>query len=470
MKTIEIKVKNTTHLYFPLGQMGKSESIFEDANTGVFQEKYQSIMAHIIGKQLAVNIYYQNDLIAAANTRISIELLKIFDDYKINFKVNKNDVTDEVRDHALDLAMTELIKSKRIFLDTLKNENVPVMQKNVHQFISRTISGNSIPIFKDHYGELKGYLDFANSAITSEEKYIATAAALKKIIETEKKLFSLGKYQVGETLIHVIKTAWISLLLSQQLDDFLEQDYKKLCIICLGHDGGKALIPEEVIYKKGRLTQLENDIMKSHVLLSYILSSNNQLDLSPEAFIMALHHIKEDKNSPQSYSIAKDTRTSYYQYLTAEAQTKLNEIYYSARKFYRVIAIADTFEAITAERVYKKGSSVGKALEIMINSNKKSECFYPPYLDAFVKFIITTYFPVNLQFKINNTLMQEYYQAEEQNTPENNLYKRNHRGVILNSCSSLEQNLHCMIYNIQTQQIDRNLTIPPMFFLQQRFF
>lgn len=133
------------------------------------------------------------------------------------------------------------------------NWQLRLIIKNVHHFITRTISSNSIPIFKDHYDELKGYLDFANSAITSDEKYIATAAALKKVIEKEKEKFSIGKYQVGETLIHIVKTAWISLLLAQQLDDFSEKDYKQLCIICLGHDGGKALIPEEVIYKKGRL-------------------------------------------------------------------------------------------------------------------------------------------------------------------------------------------------------------------------
>jgi len=470
MQTTEIKNKGTTHLYFPLKQLSKTESIFLDADKGIFKEKYKLIMTSIIGKQLAVNTYYQNDLIAAANTLISIKLLKIFDEYKINFKVNKNDVTDDERDHALDMAMTQLIENKRTFLNSLNSENIPVLQTSAHNFINRTISNNTMEFFRNNYDELKDYLEFANSAITSEKKYIATAAAIKRVIENEKKKFGLGKNQTGETIEHIIKTTWISLLLAHELDDFNENNYKTLSIICLGHDGGKALIPEEVIYKRGRLTQLENDIMKSHVLLSYILSSNNQQDLNYEAFVMALHHIKEDKDSPQSYSIAKDTHTSYYQYLTTEAQIRLNEIYYSTRNYYRLISIADTFEAITAERVYKKASSIGKALEIMISSNKKGACFYPPYLETFIQFILQTFLPKNLRFKINDELLEEYFQADQLSTAEKKFYKRTYRGIITDSCLRLEQDLQCVMYDLQTEKVKRRLIIPPMFFLKQTYF
>jgi len=470
MQTTEIKNKGTTHLYFPLKQLSKTESIFLDADKGIFKEKYKLIMTSIIGKQLAVNTYYQNDLIAAANTLISIKLLKIFDEYKINFKVNKNDVTDDERDHALDMAMTQLIENKRTFLNSLNSENIPVLQTSAHNFINRTISNNTMEFFRNNYDELKDYLEFANSAITSEKKYIATAAAIKRVIENEKKKFGLGKNQTGETIEHIIKTTWISLLLAHELDDFNENNYKTLSIICLGHDGGKALIPEEVIYKRGRLTQLENDIMKSHVLLSYILSSNNQQDLNYEAFVMALHHIKEDKDSPQSYSIAKDTHTSYYQYLTTEAQIRLNEIYYSTRNYYRLISIADTFEAITAERVYKKASSIGKALEIMTNSNKKGACFYPPYLETFIQFILQTFLPKNLRFKINDELLEEYFQADQLSTAEKKFYKRTYRGIITDSCLRLEQDLQCVMYDLQTEKVKRRLIIPPMFFLKQTYF
>ncbi len=470
MKPAEIKENAAAQLFFPLKQMGRTESIFEDARKGIFKARYHPIMTPILGKQLAVNTYYQNDLIAPANTRISIDLLRIFDGYKINFKVNQYDITDEERDQALDLAMTGIIESKKVFLQALRTVDQPALQNDVRRFIHQTITENTLKAFQDHYEDLKAYLEFANSAITSDTRYIATTAALKKVMDTEKQKFGLGLHEVGETIVHTIKTTWLALLLARQTGDFSEQDYKRLSIICLGHDGGKALVPEQILYKKGRLTQLENDIVKSHVLLSYILSSNNQRNPDYESFVMALHHVRENKKSPQSYSIARDTYTSFYPYLTPEAQVRLNDIYYSTRPFYRIIAIADTFEAITAERVYKKGSSIGQALEIMVHGNRNGESYYPPYLDAFVKLIVNTYLPRHLQFKLSEKLIRDYCPVESERPDRMHLYRKTHRGVIIQSCSNLEQELHCVIYNTKTRKIDRRLDISPLFFLREMSF
>lgn len=469
MLSQKIKGKNFTHLYFPIAKLSKDESIFSDPEKGIFKEKFKPVMTSIIGRQLAVNTYYANDLIALASTRITIDLLKIFDELKINFKINLDDITREERNHALDLAMTEIIKAKRTFLENIKSEDVPEIQSSVKTFITNTIENHKLDFFKDHFDELQGYLEMANSVITSDEKYIGTVVAMKRVIENEQRIFNLPGDGIGETIEHVIKTTLLSLMIAREIDDFDKKSYEVLSIICMGHDGGKALIPEEILYKQGRLTQLENDIMKSHVLLSFILASNNQENLSFESLAMALHHIKEDKDLPQSYGISKDTHTSFYEYLTPEAQKKLDETYHLMEKFYRVISIADTFEAITAERIYKKASSIGKALKIMINDNKKKCFFHPPYLDAFIKFIINKYLPKNLVFKINDELLESFFQADEL-TPENkDKYKKEFMGVILNSSPTLKNNLDCIIYKKSNQQIDRNLAIPPSFFLNHLY-
>ena len=93
MLSQKIKSNNSTYLYFPLAKLGKNKSIFSDPDRGIFAEKYKSVMKAIIGKQLALNTYYANDLIALANTKITIDLLKVFDDLRINFKVNFNEIT-----------------------------------------------------------------------------------------------------------------------------------------------------------------------------------------------------------------------------------------------------------------------------------------------------------------------------------------------------------------------------------------
>jgi len=163
---------------------------------------------------------------------------------------------------------------------------------------------------------------------------------------------------------------------------------------------------------------------------------------------MALHHIKEDPDLPQSYGISRETHTSFYEYLTPDAQAKLNEIYHLTKKHYRVIGIADTFEAITAERVYKRKSSIGKALEIMINDNKKSTFFYQKYLDRFVQFILNKYLPQKLIFAITDEILDNYYQSDGTTIDNIENYKRDYRGVIIKSYPTLEKNVECIVFNL----------------------
>ncbi|MBF0210372.1 MAG: HD domain-containing protein [Desulfamplus sp.] len=456
-------------LYFPLGRLGSHESIFKDAENGVFTEKYRPIFTPILGKQLALNTYYKNDLIAAANTPITIGLLRVFDELKINFKVNSRDVTDDEKNIALDATISEIIKSKTEFLDSIKKEDVPIIQQSVHTFLSNALTQNNIEAFQSHYQQVKGYLEFANSVITSDKKYIGTAAALKRLIENEQHQFQLRKDQIGETIEHSLKTAWISLVLAVELDDFDESDCKKLSIICMAHDCGKALIPKDIIYKNGRLSQLESDIMKSHVLLSYILSSNNQKNLEFEPFVMAMHHIKENKDIPQSYSISHDTKFSFFDYLIPEAQNRIRDIYDATVKYYRLMNITDTFEAITAERVYKKASSIGKTIDIMTNDNKNGDFFYPPYLDKLIQFVVKTFLPKNMIFRISDEMLDTYYQKDKFIVNEKEAYQKSHRGVIINPSSHIEEPLECVIFNHKTKQTERKLTIPPRILLNHKY-
>ncbi len=470
MHSKKIKGRNFSHLYFPLAKLSKNKSIFTDPENGIFVEKYKTVMTSILGKQLAVNTYYANDLIALANTRITLDLLKQFDQLKINFKVNVNEITENERNMALDLAMGEIITTKTTFLENIKSENIQHVQTSVKNFISNSITKQGLKFFEGYFEELKGYIEMANSIITTDENYIGTVSAIKRVIDIEQKVFKLPKDNIGETIEHVIKTTQVSLIIAKELDDFDQNDYEALSVIGLGHDGGKALIPEAIIYKNGRLTQLENDIMKSHVLLSFILASNNQDNLEIEPFVMALHHIKEDNRLPQSYGISKDAHTSFYEYLTPNAQNKLNETFHLTKKYYRLISIADTFEALAASRVYKKPSSIGKALEIMLNDNKKSRFFYPPYLDKFIEIIINKYLPKNMVFRVSDDIIKNYYSTNDLVFENIKQYKKDHMGVVIQTCSKLSRDLSCVIYNRFDQKVERKLSISPYFFLNTTYF
>ncbi len=456
-------------LYFPLNKLSNKESIFLDPDKGIFTSKFKPIFTPILGKQLALNTYYQNDLIASAHTRISIELLQTFDRLKINFKVNSSEITDDEKNQSFRSAMEQMIQNKIAFMENIKQEEVPAIQGTVNQFINNALTKMNTTSFQNNYNKVQGYLELASSIITSEDKYIPTTVALQEMIRKEQKIFNLSRDAIGETIEHSLKTAWLSLIIATELDDFTEQDHKKLSIICITHDCGKAMIPKEIMYKRGRLTQLENDIIKSHVLLSFVLSSNNQKDLDFECFAIAMHHSKEDKNLPNSYGITTDSATSFHDYLTPKAQQKLKEIHDSTVKFYRLMSIVDTFEAISAKRVYKKGSSIGKTIEIMLNENINSNQFYTPYLDALILFVIKHFLPRNVIFKISDEILDHYYSDSDFLHMDRKFYQKNHRGVIVKTSHHLEEAVECVIFHFTSKNIERKIKVLPIHLLNNRY-
>ncbi|MBF0202666.1 MAG: hypothetical protein HQK66_15465, partial [Desulfamplus sp.] len=204
-------------------------------------------------------------------------------------------------------------------------------------------------------------------------------------------------------------------------------------------------------------------------LLSFILSSNNQEDLTFESFVIAMHHIKENRKIPHSYGITPDTFTSFYDYLTPKARKSLIDIHDSTIKYYRLMSIADTFEAITAERVYKKASSIGKTIEIMLNENITGDQFHQPYLDKLIRFAVKHFLPKNLIFKLTDDMLENYYTSREFISRDRKFYQKSHRGVVVQPAGHLDEPVKCVIFNRHTKHVERNLDILPVHLLHHRY-
>ncbi|QCR32695.1 HD-GYP domain-containing protein [Lysinibacillus sp. SGAir0095] len=116
------------------------------------------------------------------------------------------------------------------------------------------------------------------------------------------------------------------------------------------HDIGKIGIPEDILGKKGKLTDEEYEIIKSHPTLGHNMikhigdfHKNGLLD------IVLYHHERYDG---KGYPIG----------------LKGNQI----PLFARIVAIADTFDAITTKRVYREEYDIEYALdEIQKNKGKQ---------------------------------------------------------------------------------------------------
>ncbi len=139
-----------------------------------------------------------------------------------------------------------------------------------------------------------------------------------------------------------------------------ERELKTLKIGALLHDIGKIAIPDSILAKEGTLTKEEMDIMKQHPLLGYrickpLSSLNGALD------IILYHHEKWDG-------------TGYPQGLAGL------EIPFLAR----VVAVADTFDAVSSSRNYMERTLSRKDALILLEEEAGTH-FDPDVVEAFLK-------------------------------------------------------------------------------------
>jgi HD-GYP domain-containing protein (c-di-GMP phosphodiesterase class II) len=109
------------------------------------------------------------------------------------------------------------------------------------------------------------------------------------------------------------------------------------------HDIGKVLIPPEILHKPGKFTPQEYEVMKSHVYLGMEVLEDSPGLSKLIIEIVAQHHERLDgKGYPN----------------------QLNE--QQVTQYGRMIAIVDSYDAMTAERVYKAGMHPIKAFKILM--------------------------------------------------------------------------------------------------------
>jgi len=128
------------------------------------------------------------------------------------------------------------------------------------------------------------------------------------------------------------------------------------------HDIGKIGIPDSILMKPGKLLPEEMAVMRTHSQKGAELISKYK-DFSRGAMIILHHHERWDG---QGYP----------------AGLKEHEIPFGAR----VIAVADSFDAMTSDRPYRKALSVNQAIQILLEGRGRQ--WDPNVVNAFVDMII----------------------------------------------------------------------------------
>jgi putative two-component system response regulator len=175
--------------------------------------------------------------------------------------------------------------------------------------------------------------------------------------DTVRRLVRLAEFRDEETGQHLIRMSRYCELVGLQLgysDAWCEQ----LRLASELHDVGKVAIPDHILLKPGKLTADERAVMNTHAEIGHRLLSDSESELMRTAATTALcHHERWDGGG-------------YPRRLAGEAIPVEG----------RIAAVADVFDALTSDRVYRPAFPVGLAIEMM--ESERGNQFEPAMLDG----------------------------------------------------------------------------------------
>lgn len=168
-------------------------------------------------------------------------------------------------------------------------------------------------------------------------------------------LSHIVEFRNGESGLHVLHVQTITDILLRRLVQITDKyklsasDMSLITTASALHDIGKISIPDEILNKPGRLTDEEFAIMKTH-------SSIGSEMLDEMAFYKGEPLIRI------AYEICRWHHERYDGRGYPDG-LKGDEIPISAQ----IVAVADVYDALTSERVYKKAFSHDKAISMIVN-------------------------------------------------------------------------------------------------------
>ena len=187
---------------------------------------------------------------------------------------------------------------------------------------------------------------------------------LREEIENTQKevIFTMGSIaetRSKETGNHVKRVAEYSRILAKGYG-LEEHDIEMITQASPMHDIGKVAIPDNILQKPGKLTTDEFVIMRNHAQLGYEMLKHSQRPLMKLAATISLEHHEH-----------WDGKGGYPNYCQGE------EISIAGR----ITAIADVFDALGSDRVYKQAWPDEEIFEFLQSQSGKQ--FEPKLIDIF---------------------------------------------------------------------------------------
>jgi len=241
----------------------------------------------------------------------------------------------------------ETILDKKTWNGTIKN-----LKKNGEHYITST----TVKPILDEYGEI---IEFISVSHDITELFNLN----EEIRQTQHEMLSLlgevGETRSQETGNHVRRVARYVELLGE-LSGLDDEQVQMLYSASPMHDIGKIGIPDAILLKPGKLDSAEYEVMKTHAQMGYDIMKNSHRPLLQAAAIIAHEHHEKWDGSGYPKALAGDDIHIYG----------------------RITALADVFDALSCERVYKQPWPLDKILDFIRSERGKQ--FDPTLVDLFL--------------------------------------------------------------------------------------
>jgi len=161
--------------------------------------------------------------------------------------------------------------------------------------------------------------------------------------ETIRRLSWAAEFRSQETGQHIVRMSLYCALLARLAGVGAER-VELIRIASPMHDVGKIGIPDRILLKPGRLTNEERLIMESHAAIGHRILAGSKVELLDLAALLALTHHERIDGDGYPHGLAGER-------IPIEG---------------RIAAIADVFDALTSDRVYRPAYQPEEARAMML--------------------------------------------------------------------------------------------------------
>ena len=308
-------------------------------NVGVVPVRLRNTKSLQVGDKLAKTIYNEHGV---ALVQRGIHLSE---------KMIQHLIRQDIRYVYLEDELTNDIMIDQMITDDLRMEVIETIKDTFAHFEEHHTMEKAF-IHDDQMQDLTSIIDQILTQMSRQQEDAISLLA---------DLFITDDYTFQHSLNVTIYTLAIGMKLN-----YSKKELGDLGLGALLHDIGKVFIDKSILLKPGPLEPEEYEIMKSHTELGFTFIRKNTNLSSVIAHCAYQHHERLDGSG-------------YPRQLTEK------EIH----PYGKIIAIADVFDAVTSDRVYREGMLPHEGLEIlyaeasskfdleMVEAFKKSVAIYP---------------------------------------------------------------------------------------------